>query len=66
MWFVYGTCLLSDSLTLPIGAAGNFLAPIESITEKGFRTIIEIDTVGSSEFEAKLQLIARSWEHTIR
>ncbi|KAH7330563.1 hypothetical protein B0J17DRAFT_701269 [Rhizoctonia solani] len=29
------------------GAAGNFLAPIEEITEKGFRTVVEIDTLGT-------------------
>ncbi|QRW19801.1 Enoyl-(Acyl carrier protein) reductase [Rhizoctonia solani] len=29
------------------GAAGNFLAPIENINEKGFRTVIEIDTLGT-------------------
>ncbi|CAE7230368.1 unnamed protein product [Rhizoctonia solani] len=29
------------------GAAGNFLSPIEGITEKGFRTVVEIDTLGT-------------------
>ncbi|CUA73016.1 peroxisomal 2,4-dienoyl-CoA reductase [Rhizoctonia solani] len=29
------------------GAAGNFLSPIEGITEKGFRTVLEIDTLGT-------------------
>lgn len=28
------------------GAAGNFLAPISGLSENGFRTVIEIDTVG--------------------
>jgi peroxisomal 2,4-dienoyl-CoA reductase len=27
------------------GAAGNFLAPISGLSEKGFRTVLEIDTV---------------------
>lgn len=27
------------------GAAGNFLAPIDGLSENGFRTVIEIDTV---------------------
>ena len=27
------------------GAAGNFLAPISKLSENGFRTVIEIDTV---------------------
>jgi peroxisomal 2,4-dienoyl-CoA reductase len=27
------------------GAAGNFLAPISGLSENGFRTVIEIDTV---------------------
>ena len=30
----------------PPGAAGNFLAPISGLSENGFRTVIEIDTVG--------------------
>ncbi|CAE6443592.1 unnamed protein product [Rhizoctonia solani] len=29
------------------GAAGNFLAPIEGISENGFRTVLEIDTLGT-------------------
>ncbi|KAH9974518.1 hypothetical protein BJV74DRAFT_863442 [Russula compacta] len=29
------------------GAAGNFLAPISGLSEKGFRTVIEIDTLGT-------------------
>ncbi|KAJ7436087.1 2,4-dienoyl-CoA reductase [Mycena galericulata] len=29
------------------GAAGNFLAPISSLSENGFRTVIEIDTIGT-------------------
>ncbi|KAH7344181.1 hypothetical protein B0J17DRAFT_645619 [Rhizoctonia solani] len=29
------------------GAAGNFLAPIEGVSENGFRTVIEIDTLGT-------------------
>jgi len=29
------------------GAAGNFLAPIEGISENAFRTVIEIDTLGT-------------------
>ncbi|KAI8969690.1 2,4-dienoyl-CoA reductase [Trametes punicea] len=29
------------------GAAGNFLAPISKLSENGFRTVIEIDTIGT-------------------
>ncbi|KAF8603208.1 NAD(P)-binding protein [Ceratobasidium sp. AG-I] len=29
------------------GAAGNFLAPIENISENAFRTVLEIDTLGT-------------------
>ncbi|KAI0364936.1 2,4-dienoyl-CoA reductase [Pilatotrama ljubarskyi] len=29
------------------GAAGNFLAPISKLSENGFRTVIEIDTLGT-------------------
>ncbi|QRV76978.1 Enoyl-(Acyl carrier protein) reductase [Ceratobasidium sp. AG-Ba] len=29
------------------GAAGNFLAPIEGVSERGFRTVVEIDTLGT-------------------
>ncbi|KDQ51362.1 hypothetical protein JAAARDRAFT_140313 [Jaapia argillacea MUCL 33604] len=29
------------------GAAGNFLAPISELSENGFRTVIEIDTLGT-------------------
>ncbi|KAG9095292.1 hypothetical protein FRC06_009954 [Ceratobasidium sp. 370] len=29
------------------GAAGNFLAPIEGVSENGFRTVVEIDTLGT-------------------
>jgi len=29
------------------GAAGNFLAPISELSENGFRTVIEIDTIGT-------------------
>ncbi|GJE89283.1 SDR family oxidoreductase [Phanerochaete sordida] len=29
------------------GAAGNFLAPISGLSENGFRTVIEIDTIGT-------------------
>ncbi|CAE6457995.1 unnamed protein product [Rhizoctonia solani] len=29
------------------GAAGNFLAPIEGVSENGFRTVMEIDTLGT-------------------
>ncbi|KAM5542136.1 hypothetical protein V8D89_004219 [Ganoderma adspersum] len=29
------------------GAAGNFLAPISNLSENGFRTVIEIDTIGT-------------------
>jgi NAD(P)-dependent dehydrogenase (short-subunit alcohol dehydrogenase family) len=33
--------------TLVCGAAGNFLAPAESISSKGFRAVLEIDLLGS-------------------
>lgn len=33
--------------TLVCGAAGNFLAPAERISSKGFRTVLEIDLLGS-------------------
>lgn len=29
------------------GAAGNFMAPAEELTPKGFRTVLEIDTIGT-------------------
>lgn len=31
--------------TAPVGAAGNFLAPISGVSENAFRTVVEIDTV---------------------
>lgn len=35
-----------------LGAAGNFLTPISALSENGFRTVIEIDTVGTiTEFD---------------
>jgi len=33
--------------TVIAGAAGNFLAPAESLSSNGFRTVVEIDLVGS-------------------
>jgi peroxisomal 2,4-dienoyl-CoA reductase len=33
--------------TLVNSAAGNFLAPADTITTKGFRTVLEIDTLGT-------------------
>ncbi|MFO6447327.1 SDR family oxidoreductase [Erythrobacter sp. NE805] len=33
--------------TLVCGAAGNFLAPAEKLSSNGFRTVIEIDLIGS-------------------
>ena len=33
--------------TLVCGAAGNFLAPAEKISSKGFRTVVEIDLLGT-------------------
>ncbi|KAK2462650.1 hypothetical protein APHAL10511_005383 [Amanita phalloides] len=49
---------LKDAVTMTIeafgridfvicGAAGNFLAPISGLSENGFRTVIEIDTLGT-------------------
>ena len=51
--FVINGITLSTLLYLPPppndvylpGAAGNFLAPISGLSENGFRTVIEIDTV---------------------
>jgi peroxisomal 2,4-dienoyl-CoA reductase len=40
------------------GAAGNFLAPISGLSENGFRTVIEIDTVGLPLCSVLLILIA--------
>jgi hypothetical protein len=40
------------------GAAGNFLAPISGLSENGFRTVIEIDTVGPLSCSIFLILIA--------
>ncbi|KAL1746145.1 hypothetical protein HDZ31DRAFT_62500 [Schizophyllum fasciatum] len=38
------------------GAAGNFLAPISGLSENGFRTVIEIDTIGTyNTIKATLQ-----------
>jgi hypothetical protein len=46
MVIVVGTALmLSFNDYCPPGAAGNFLAPISELSENGFRTVIEIDTV---------------------
>jgi len=35
------------SLSAHSGAAGNFLAPISGISENAFRTVLEIDTMGT-------------------
>ncbi len=40
----------SHSNCLLLGAAGNFLAPIASLSENALRTVIEIDTVGRHGF----------------
>ncbi|KAI0075684.1 NAD(P)-binding protein [Panus rudis PR-1116 ss-1] len=43
------------------GAAGNFLAPISGLSEKGFRTVIEIDTLGTySTIKATLPYVRAS------
>ncbi|MGZ4588369.1 MAG: SDR family oxidoreductase [Mycobacteriaceae bacterium] len=43
-----GTAAQFGSLdTVVAGAAGNFFAPAESISPKGFRTVVEIDLLGS-------------------
>lgn len=47
----------TTDLWLP-GAAGNFLAPISGLSENGFRTVIEIDTVSPSLCSIFLILIA--------
>ncbi|KAF8232640.1 NAD(P)-binding protein [Tricholoma matsutake] len=36
-----------DFVICVTGAAGNFLAPISGMSENGFRTVIEIDTMGT-------------------
>ncbi|KAI9457681.1 hypothetical protein HD554DRAFT_2141693 [Boletus coccyginus] len=38
---------LSLSIIVGTGAAGNFLASIEGMSENAFRTVVEIDTIGS-------------------
>lgn len=43
----YVGTLTSRILTLLKGAAGNFLATIDGMSENAFRTVIEIDTVSS-------------------
>lgn len=48
MWCV--ACLLSGHLTpssFSSGAAGNFLAPISALSSNAFRTVLEIDTLGT-------------------
>ncbi|KAG8877855.1 hypothetical protein FRB97_002964 [Tulasnella sp. 331] len=43
------------------GAAGNFLAPIDGLSEKGFRTVLEIDTLGTySTIKATLPHIRKT------
>lgn len=37
---------------LRAGAAGNFLAPISALSENGFKTVLEIDTVRCSDLLA--------------
>lgn len=38
---------LGDIGTLICGAAGNFLAPAETLSANGFRTVVDIDLIGS-------------------
>ncbi|KAF4566167.1 hypothetical protein EYR40_002019 [Pleurotus pulmonarius] len=43
------------------GAAGNFLAPIASLSENAFRTVIEIDTLGTfNTVKATIEHVRRS------
>ncbi|KAG8984274.1 hypothetical protein FRB94_006186 [Tulasnella sp. JGI-2019a] len=43
------------------GAAGNFLAPIDGLSENGFRTVLEIDTLGTySTIKATLPHVRKS------
>lgn len=52
-----------------IGAAGNFLAPIENISENAFRTVMEIDTVSAPwvvRGRLGLTLEGHSWVHITR
>lgn len=49
-WYSHGTRLyimVPGSLTMVghSGAAGNFLAPISGLSENGFKTVVDIDTV---------------------
>lgn len=39
---------IHDFLSPITGAAGNFLAPIAKLSENGFKTVIEIDTVSDA------------------
>ncbi|PCH32975.1 NAD(P)-binding protein [Wolfiporia cocos MD-104 SS10] len=43
------------------GAAGNFLAPISGLSEKGFKTVIDIDTIGTyNTIKATLPYVRQS------
>ncbi|TRM56294.1 hypothetical protein BD626DRAFT_560850 [Schizophyllum amplum] len=43
------------------GAAGNFLAPISGLSENGFRTVMEIDTIGTyNTIKATLDHVRKS------
>jgi len=45
--FAHTSAELGDIDTLVCGAAGNFLAPAEKLSPNGFRTVIDIDLLGS-------------------
>lgn len=37
----------ADSWTSSAGAAGNFIAPISGLSANAFKTVLDIDTIGS-------------------
>lgn len=39
--------LFADSWTLSAGAAGNFISPISGLSANAFKTVLDIDTIGS-------------------
>ena len=44
VWLVYDFVLIWFWI---VGAAGNFLCPLEGLSFNGFRTVLEIDTAGT-------------------
>jgi hypothetical protein len=39
--------LFADSWTPSAGAAGNFISPISGLSANAFKTVLDIDTIGS-------------------